>query len=326
MNELEKSLAFKATPEEIAEVRALPVKSLPTFSVVVPSFNQAEFLPSTLDSILNQNYPRMEIFVADGGSEDESPRILEEYKKRVGDSFRYYSHPDGGHMHGVNNAIAATSGEIVAWINSDDIYTPDTFWKIATFFHFNRTAMIVYGGSKYVDEHLQEIVNYPVDWSPLIREQIRRMKHSCLPPQPSLFFKRTAVKLCGELASDMVDYELWLRWQKDLPFFYYDDLFSLARVHPKAISAQADRALLRRICEVVHEHHGVVPHSWTLKMAHNEAYGAAWARGESPPITRSIHLRALMLFFILNLRLSPKALVMALKSVRSWFWDAIRIQ
>ena len=325
MNELERSLAFSATPEELARVKELPVDQLPTISVVVPSYNQARFLPATLDSILAQDYPRLDIFIADGGSSDDSPRILAEYAARHPDLMRYDSRPDGGHYQGVNKAIANTRGEIVAWINSDDVYLPEAFWKIATFFHYNRCAFVVYGRNRYVNEQLELVTEYPVDWSPLLAEQRRRMLHFCTVPQPSLFFRRIAVTLCGALASPILDYELWLRWQKELPFYFYDDYLSLSRLHDQAITANANPALLLDICATVHRYYGGVPFSWAFKAAHTTVHGAAWARGETHVAGAKVRWLACWYFLWLNVKLLPLAIARLLRSAAAWLRQMARI-
>src|SRR5579872_2643531 len=324
MNALEQSLAFTATGEEIASLKSLAPALLPKISVVIPSYNQAKFIAETIESVLAQNYPNLEIFVADGGSIDGTGPILARYAEAHPGRFRYESKPDGGHYQGVNKGLAATQGEIIAWINSDDVYLPETFWKIVTFFHFNRAAMVVYGRNRYVDEALNFVCDYPADWSPLIREQRRRMMHFCLAPQPSLLFRRIAVTLCGALNHWILDYELWLRWQQDLPFFFYDDFLSLSRLHHQAVSVKADDALLRGICEVVHGYYGAVPLSWALKYAHIRAHGAAWAQGRSPPVTRRIRLAAIWLWLTLNLRYCPRALARVARQFGSWFRDSCR--
>jgi len=325
MNDLERSLAFVPTADQIALVRSLPHGDLPRFSVVIPSFNQAIFLRQTLDSVVAQGYPNMEIYVADGGSTDESVTILEEYSHTYPKLLRFDSRPDGGHHHGVNKGIANTSGDIIAWINSDDIYLPDAFWKVAVFFHFNRMAMVVYGRNRYVECDLKPVVDYPVDWSPLLSEQRRRMMHFCLVPQPSLFFKRTAVTLCGALDSKILDYELWMRWQKDLPFYFCDDYFSLSRLHDQAITANADHRLLRGICETVHQYYGVVPFSWAFKYAYTVEYGAAWARGEAPAPGIKVRLMARWHWVAMNLRWLPRLAFRQARSLLAWIAQARRI-
>lgn len=325
MNDLERSLAFRPSENEIAAMKELPVDKLPSISVVIPSFNQAAFLRQTLDSVFAQNYPNMDVFVADGGSKDGSVAILEEYAQKYPAMLRFDSRPDGGHCNGVNKGIANTAGDIIAWINSDDVYLPDTFWKVATFFYYNRVAFIVYGRNRYVDRDLKSVTDYPIDWSPLLSEQKRRMMHFCLVPQPSLFFRRMAVTLCGALASNIVDYELWLRWQKDLPFYLCDDYFSLSRLHDDAITANADHRLLRGICETVHQYYWIVPYSWAFKYAYTAVHGAAWARGESPDVGIKVRMLAHWYWVELNVRWLPRTLLRATKAFISWIRQARRI-
>lgn len=324
MNDLERGLAFKATEWEIEFVKSRPSEQLLKFSVVIPSLNHARFLSATLDSVIAQNYPKMEIFVADGGSNDGSVAILRDYKARHPQLLRYDSRPDGGQYDGVNKAIAATDGDIIAWINSDDLYLPEAFWKIAAFFYFNRAAMVVYGRNRYIDEDLNFVIDYPVDWSPLLSEQRRRMMHFCLVPQPSLFFKRTAVRLCGPLHHRILDYELWLRWQRDLPFFFYDDVLSLSRLQKDAVTVNADVRLLSQICDLVHQYYGVVPYSWALRLAHYRVYGAAWTRGKSPPITTRIRRMGWWYWLWMNVKLSPRLIRRSLGAFRRWFAQALR--
>ena len=325
MNELERSLAFAVRDEDLAAVRALPPAALPGIAVVIPSFNQAAFLRDTLESVFAQQYPRMEIFVADGGSKDGSVEILREYAARHPERLRFESAPDGGQAQGVNKALANTSLEIVAWINSDDVYLPDAFWKAAAFFHFNRGALVAYGRNRYVDRNLRPVVDYPVDWSPLLTEQRRRMMHFCIVPQPSLFFRRVAVTLCGGLAqTKLLDYELWLRWQDHLPFHFIDDVLSLSRLHDEAITANADTSLLVAICKTVHAHYGVVPMSWALKLAYTRMHGAAWARGNAPPVGARVRALAAWNFAWLNLRWMPRAACRLALAARRTLVQALR--
>lgn len=323
MNDLELSLAFKPADSQIDFIKQLAVIDLPRISVVIPSFNQAKFLRQTLDSVIAQQYPNIEIFVADGGSTDGSVAILDEYSSIHGELLRYDSRPDGGHYQGVNKGIANTTGDIIAWINSDDVYLPDAFWKVAAFFYYNQMAMVVYGRNRYVNSDLEHTVDYPVDWSPVLSEQRRRMMHFCLVPQPSLFFKRIAVTLCGALASNIVDYELWLRWQKDLPFFFCDEYLSLSRLHQDAITTNADKRLLLGICEIVHQYYGAVPYSWAFKYAYTVEYGAAWARGEAPQPGAKVYLLARLHWFSMNARWLPRLIR---RSAHSFFRWAVQVR
>ncbi|MBI5020647.1 MAG: glycosyltransferase [Ignavibacteriales bacterium] len=323
MNELERSLAFIPSSSDITMVKTLPLVSLPKISAVIPSFNQASFIQQTLDSIIAQKYPSLEIFVADGGSSDGTKEILDEYKSKYKNLIRYVSESDRGQFHAVNKGIEATDGEIIAWINSDDIYLPDTFWKVVTFFYLNRCALIVYGKNYYTDDNLKPHIEYPVDWSPILHEQKRRMMHFCIVPQPSLFFKRKVVVLSGKLVSPILDYELWMRWQRDLPFYFIDDFLSLSRLHSDAKTVKDRDGLIHGICETVHQYYHNVPYSWTRQLAYNKVYGNSWTQGEPTPVTRSILMWAMIYWIYYNLRWSPRTILYGVRSFTSWIKESI---
>jgi glycosyltransferase involved in cell wall biosynthesis len=308
VNELEQSLAYIPEEGDIDFVKRLPAEDLPKISVVMPSYNQVSFLQQALDSILSQEYPHLEIYVADGGSSDGSVEILKAYKRKHKKIIRYVSEPDEGQYHAVNKCIDATDGDIIAWLNSDDVYLTDTFWKVATFFYFNRCALVAYGRNRYTDENLVPIIDYPVDWSPMWTEQKRRMMHFCLPPQPSLFFHRMATVLLGKLVSPILDYELWLRWQRDVQFYFIDDYLSLSRLHSEAQTVKNSIKLIHGICEVVHQYYWLVPYSWTVKRAYTEAYGSVWEMKDPPPVTRHIRMKAWFYWIYYNLRWAPRSL------------------
>src|SRR5438105_13426655 len=105
--------------------------NLPSISVVTPSFNQARFLPHTIDSVLSQRYPKLEYGVVDGGSSDGSVETLREYDSRLS---YWVSEPDGGMYEAIRKGFERSTGEIIAWINSDDTYLPWTFTTVARIF------------------------------------------------------------------------------------------------------------------------------------------------------------------------------------------------
>ena len=95
------------------------LKNYPKISIVTPSFNQAQFLEATINSILSQNYPNLEYIIIDGGSTDGSVEIIKKYENYL---HFWCSEPDGGHYVAINKGFAKSSGEIMAWLNSDDMY------------------------------------------------------------------------------------------------------------------------------------------------------------------------------------------------------------
>ena len=111
-------------------------------SIVTPSFNQAAFVEDTLRSVLDQDYPHLEYVVIDGGSTDGSLEIIEKYKDRL---HHFVSEPDTGHGNALNKGFAKTSGEIMAWLNSDDKYCPWTFRTVAEIFDAHPDVMWIAG-------------------------------------------------------------------------------------------------------------------------------------------------------------------------------------
>ena len=108
----------------------------PKISIVTPSFNQAEFLEQTICSVLNQNYPNLEYIIIDGGSTDGSVEIIKKYA----DKFTYWvSEKDNGQYDAINKGFSHTTGDIMGWINSSDIYYPWTLSMIAEIFEKIRT-------------------------------------------------------------------------------------------------------------------------------------------------------------------------------------------
>lgn len=107
------------------------MKLLPKISVVTPSFNQGRFLEATLTSVLSQGYPDLELLVMDGGSTDGSVEILERHADRLA---HWRSAPDGGHYAAINEGFGRATGDVLAWLNSDDLYFPWTLRSVATIF------------------------------------------------------------------------------------------------------------------------------------------------------------------------------------------------
>jgi glycosyltransferase involved in cell wall biosynthesis len=135
--------------------RPLPLANPPTISVVTPSFNQGRFLDETIRSVLDQNYPKLEYVVQDGGSKDESVAVLEKYRARLKHAD---SRKDNGQAHAINLGFAhATGGEIMAYLNSDDLLLPGSLNYVAAYFAEHPEVDVVYGHRVIIDPESKEV-------------------------------------------------------------------------------------------------------------------------------------------------------------------------
>ncbi|HLA97025.1 MAG TPA: glycosyltransferase family 2 protein, partial [Anaerolineales bacterium] len=145
----------------------------PLVSIVTPSFNQGRFLEETIQSVLAQDYPRIEYLIVDGGSTDGSLEIIRRYADRLG---WWVSEPDRGQTEALNKGFARARGEIFAWLNSDDTYLPQAVSEAVAYLQAHPEAGMVYGDANLVDEHGRVIGKFPArqtDYQRLRRGYVR---------------------------------------------------------------------------------------------------------------------------------------------------------
>ena len=206
----------------------------PLVSIVTPSFNQARFLPETLASIRAQDYPRIENIVVDGGSTDGSVDIL-----REAPAIRWISERNQGQVDALNKGFAMASGEILAWLNSDDTISPHAV-RIAVEALQRTGADLVYGDVRIIAEdgtHLRMFYGIPFDYRVLLYgiDYIG---------QQSVFFRRALLERAGPLRLEYdngFDCELWLRMALHGRLEYVPELRSQVRLHPDAKPVAADQ-------------------------------------------------------------------------------------
>ena len=139
---------FVSGLQSVREEELITSNSLPKISVVVPSYNQGQFIERTILSIINQHYPNTEIIVIDGGSTDDTLSVLQKYEKYI---TYWHSEPDEGQSDALNKGFVKASGEIFAWQNSDDIYMPGAFHLAAAIFERNPGVAVCYGNWYSID-------------------------------------------------------------------------------------------------------------------------------------------------------------------------------
>lgn len=161
----------------------------PTISIVTPSFGQGHFLERTLYSVVNQNYPALEYFVQDGGSEDETVDVLSRFE---GSLSGWVSEADEGQADAINRGFARTSGEIMAYLNSDDLLLPGALAYVARYFSAHPDVDVVYGHRVMIDEHDGHIGSQV-----LPRHDDEELALLDFVPQETLFWRRSAWDAAG---------------------------------------------------------------------------------------------------------------------------------
>lgn len=202
---------------------------LPLVSIVTPSYNQAQFLEQTMLSVLEQDYPRLEYLLVDGESSDGSLEIIHKYARRL---TWWVSEKDAGQAEAINKGMRRASGEIVAWLNSDDTYLPGAIQQAVSVFMEHPQVGLAFGDVLAVDENGQTINHLRYgDW--------------CLPDlmkfqvigQPSVFMRRSLLEQAGYLDPSyhyLLDHQLWLRLAQLAEMRYIPSALSSARFHPGA--------------------------------------------------------------------------------------------
>jgi glycosyltransferase involved in cell wall biosynthesis len=190
--------------------------SLPTVSIVTPSFNHARYIEATIQSVLGQDYPDLEYIVVDGGSKDSTVQILRQYEHRL----KWISEPDEGQADAINKGFGRTSGQILGWVNSDDTLAPGALAAVGEFFSSHPDVGAVYGDADFLDaegqvigrcQHIEEFNRH------------RLVHYSDFIVQPAAFFRRDVFDAVGGLDVKLnwaMDYDFWLKASRKAEFQY----------------------------------------------------------------------------------------------------------
>jgi len=209
-----------------------PVTVLPLVTVVTPSLNQGEFLEDALKSVANQSFPRIEHVVIDGGSADQTLTLLQQYASTY--RLRWRSEPDAGQSDALNKGFAMAQGEIIGWLNADDVYfARDAVEAVVQTFAAHPQASVVYGDCAFISREGTVFRIAPA----MPRVSRARLRYHSI-GQPAVFFHRRLVQhpTFREDLHYLLDYEYWLRLCSRVVFVHLEKIVAAYRVYPESKS------------------------------------------------------------------------------------------
>lgn len=223
-------------------------------SVVMPSFNQAQYLPAAIDSALAYDGD-LELIVMDGGSSDGSVAVLEHYASRL---THWQSGPDGGQAAAINAGFARSHGDLLCWLNSDDMHLPGALARVVAAAGERPRRFLRYGSAV----HLRESPVLSVTLAPAHSAAGGRLLHDAVVVQPSAFWSRDVWDNTGPLDEDLhfaFDWEWFIRAQEHADFTHVDEVYSVYRLHEAHKTGSGGGTRRRELCEVVRRH---APTDW----------------------------------------------------------------
>lgn len=231
-------------------------------TIVTPSYNQGRFIEQTIESVLSQDYSPVEYLVIDGGSKDGTIEVL----KAHGSRFYWVSEKDTGQSNAINKGWSRARGEILAWLNSDDIYLPGAISKAVAFLQEHPEFGAVYGEGYHIREDGKILERYPTE--PFNR---LRLVETCYICQPTVFIRKAVLQEIGFLDEGLrysMDYDLWFRIARRYDFGYLPEYLASTRFYRETKTLGQKVQVHKEILEVVHRHHQSVPASWVYGYGH----------------------------------------------------------
>lgn len=258
----------------------------PLVSIVTPSYNQTRFLEETILSVLNQDYPNLEYIIMDGGSTDDSVDIIRRYQDRLA---YWVSEPDNGQVDAINRGFARASGDILAWLNSDDTYEPGAIRAVAETFAADPGVRLVYGEGWYINTAGARIRPCGFVRSTFANTYIYN-KDPIL--QQAAFWRRDLWDEVGPLDESLYwvfDWDWFIRAHRTTSFCYLPRFLANYRVHPLAKTRSKDIKRRKEQSHITKKYGGWWHPNNLVQQARIQSYRVAqwtdrWPRWISAPL------------------------------------------
>jgi glycosyltransferase involved in cell wall biosynthesis len=272
----------------------------PKISVVTPSLNQGQFMEETIRSVLLQGYPNLEYLVIDGGSADGSLEIIHRYEPWLSS---WVSEPDRGQSDAINKGFSKSSGEIMAWLNSDDTYAPKALATAARYFLENPECTILYGEAWHTDEGGRRLrpCRYVID--PIPRHHILNIDPMV---QPATFWRRDLWLQIGGLDSSLTwgfDWDFFIRAHLRADIHYIPEFLANYRLHDEMKTSLGGMRRHRELAGITRRHGGWWQPTNLVYQAARPSYGIRSLASRWPACLRKplVYLFSIPLFCLQRL-------------------------
>lgn len=216
-------------------------------SLITPSFNQGQFIKATIDSVLSQKYQNLEYWVVDGGSTDNTISILKSYGKKI----NWISQKDDGQTSAINWGLSKCTGDIIGFINSDDLLLPFSLEKVGLVFEKKQCDWLI-GNYAIIDTNGQLYKKHTIveKYKQFLLKHFSKnllLSVNNFIPQPSTFWSKKAFRKVGFLDETLhytMDYDYWLRLAKYFKPVVKDQHLSQFRIHPQSKSMSNRKKML----------------------------------------------------------------------------------
>ncbi len=231
-------------------------------SIITPSLNSDRFIEQTIRSVLDQDYPEIEYIVVDGGSTDKTIDILKNFEGRIA----WTAERDAGQAGAINDGFRIAKGDVLGWLNADDLYQDGALRDVARKFDEGPDLMMAYGDGELIDENGRLIEKYPCE-----EFRLEALPYACFICQPACFFRRSLLEIAGNLDSELryaMDLDLWIRFgmlKKENPhwkFEYVRTTWACSRMHPTNKTLSQRQESYQEVVDVIRRYYGFVPFNW----------------------------------------------------------------
>lgn len=232
------------------------MKKLPKISIVIPSYNKINYIGETLESIVSQKYPNLEVIIQDGGSTDGSLEVIREYVRKHPKLISWVSKKDKGQVDAINKGLKKATGDILTFINADDVYEKNALLEVGEYFLTNPNTLWLVGKGGVIDENGKEITSWVTaykNWLLKINSYKFLLAVNYL-VQPSVFLSKEVYEKYGPFTGTrkfVMEYEFWLKIGRVSMPKVLDKSLSYFRLSGENISSTSFKNTLKKDFEIV---------------------------------------------------------------------------